>query len=64
MEAVIQHDRADLATWLPLEYELQFAYGREQVQCSQYTKALKQEVDKLTEQKIKEAERTNPSGRR
>lgn len=64
MEAVIQHDRADLATWLPLEYELQFAYGREQVQCSQYTKALKQEVDKLTEQRIQEAERANPFGHR
>ena len=27
LEAVIQHDEADISTWLPLEYELQLTYG-------------------------------------
>lgn len=27
MEAVIQHNEADIRTWLPLEYELQLSYG-------------------------------------
>lgn len=27
LEAVIQHNEADVATWLPLEHELQLSYG-------------------------------------
>ena len=27
MEAVIQHNESDIATWLPLEYDLQLRYG-------------------------------------
>lgn len=57
MEAVIQHDRADLSTWLPLEYDLQYDYGKEQVQFSAYTQALKEEVDRLTTQRIQEGQR-------
>ena len=30
LEAVIQHNEADISTWLPLEYELQLTYGKEQ----------------------------------
>ena len=26
MEALIQHNEADIATWLPLEYDLQMTY--------------------------------------
>lgn len=52
MEAVIQHNMSDIKTWLPLEYDLQRTYGREQVQFSEVTKALKVEVDRQTEAKI------------
>ena len=52
MEAVIQHDESDLSTWLPLEYELQFKYGTENVQFSEYMKNLKAEIDKITQNKI------------
>ena len=52
MEAVIQHDESDLSTWLPLEYELQFNYGTENVQFSEYMKNLKAEIDKITQNKI------------
>lgn len=52
MEAVIQHDESDLSTWIPLEYELQFKYGLENVQFSDYMKNLKTEIDKITKGKI------------
>jgi len=52
MEAVIQHDESDLSTWLPLEYDLQLKYGKENVQFSEYTKNLKAEIDKMTVAKI------------
>ena len=34
LEALIQHNESDLSTWLPLEYDLQFTYGQEQMQFS------------------------------
>lgn len=52
LEAVIQHDESDLSTWIPLEYELQFKYGLENVQFSDYMKNLKSEIDKITKSKI------------
>lgn len=54
MEAVIQHDESDISTWLPLEYDLQLQYGKENVQFSSYMKALKEEVDAVTLKKIAE----------
>lgn len=52
MEAVIQHDESDISTWIPLEYELQFKYGLENVQFSDYMKNLKTEIDIITKSKI------------
>ena len=52
IEAVIQHDEADLSTWLPLEYDLQLEYGKENMEFSEYMKALKAEVDQMTKNKI------------
>lgn len=56
MEAVIQHNEADIATWLPLEYDLQLTYGKEQVEFSPYMKALKAEIDQWTEEKIEDVQ--------
>ncbi len=53
LEAVIQHNEADLSTWLPLEYALQLTYGKEQVQFSEYLKELKAAIDQVTEDKIR-----------
>lgn len=58
MEALIQHNEADISTWLPLEYELNLVYGTEQVQFSEYFKKLKEEInqdtlDKIAEEKAK-----------
>jgi len=54
LEAVIQHDESDIATWLPLEYDLQLAYGADKVAFSPYLRALKAEIDDMTRRKIAE----------
>lgn len=52
MEAVIQHNESDIATWLPLEYELQYEHGRQQTQFSPWLRELKAAVDAWTTEKI------------
>lgn len=52
LEAVIQHNESDLATWLPLEYDLQLRYGAENVQFSPYLQNLKREIGNWTRRKI------------
>lgn len=56
MEAVIQHNESDIATWLPLEYELQYNHGRQQVQFSPWLRQLKAAVDEWTTEKIRQAD--------
>ncbi len=51
LEAVISHNESDISTWLPLEYDLQLTYGRENVQFSEYLKALKADIDAWTREK-------------
>lgn len=52
LEAVIQHNSADITTWIPLEYELQLTYGKDKVAFSPYLQELKAEIDKQTRAKI------------
>ncbi|CEH36195.1 HD domain-containing protein [Romboutsia lituseburensis] len=52
LEAVIQHNEADISTWIPLEYDLQFTYGADKIEFSSYLKDLKKEIDKRTTEKI------------
>ena len=59
LEAVISHNESDISTWLPLEYDLQLTYGAENVQFSEYLKALKAEIDHWTKEKIDEASGEN-----
>jgi len=54
MEAVIQHNESDIATWLPLEYDLQLRYGAENVKFSPWFQSLKAEIDDWTRRKIAE----------
>ena len=53
MEAVVQHNEADISTWLPLEYDLQLTHGEESVSHFGYTRRLKEECNKITLDKIK-----------
>lgn len=53
MEAVMQHNSANLSTWLDLEYELNKTYGEEDAGFSEYTKKLRKRLKEITEEKIK-----------
>ncbi len=55
LEAVIQHNESDIATWLPLEYDLQLIYGAENVTFSPWFQELKAEIDSWTRRKIQES---------
>lgn len=52
LEAVIQHNEADISTWLPLEYDLQMSYGGKEAMFSDYFMRLKEEINNRTREKI------------
>lgn len=58
LEAVIAHDEADIATWLPLEYDLQYTYAQKATAFSPWLEALRREVDAETDRKIRAAGQT------
>ena len=60
LEAVVQHNEADLATWLPLEYQLQRTYGADKVGFSPYLRQLKAAIDEETCAKIAAAPAARP----
>ena len=53
LEALIQHNEADLSTWLPLEYELQLTYGEKETRDIPYMAALRERVNRDSVEKIK-----------
>ena len=56
LEALIQHDEADISTWLPLEYDLQLTYGADLMDLSPWLRSLRDEVDRVTREKIAAAQ--------
>ena len=52
LEAIVSHNESSLSTWLPLEYDLQFTYGRESTRFSPYLTALRERIDHQTRDKI------------
>ena len=54
-EAVMQHNESDIASWLPLEYDLQLAYGEREADAFPYTRALKDALNAWTRKKIENA---------
>ncbi len=54
LEALISHNESDLSTWLPLEYDLQLTYGKENMEFSKTLVEIRKYVDDWTLQKIKE----------
>ena len=44
LEALIQHNEADLSTWIPLEYDFQMTYGTEECSFSKNMKSLRDMV--------------------
>ena len=53
LEALIQHNEADISTWLPLEYDLQLTYGEKDVSFSSYLKELRRQVNLDSIEKMK-----------
>ena len=53
MEAVIQHNEADISIWLPLEYDLQFTYGEKETAFSDATRNLKKRANEDSVAKMK-----------
>ena len=52
LEALIQHNEADINTWLPLEYDLQMTYGNDKVAFSDYLTRLQDAVREDSVRKI------------
>ena len=61
IEALISHNESDLDTWLPLEYDLQYTYGKKEMDQIPYMQKLRQAVDAWTTEKINE-NRTSGKG--
>ena len=56
LEAVIQHNESDIATWEPHEYELNRTYAYDRVAFSEYMQALRAAIRRDTEAKIAQSE--------
>lgn len=56
LEALVQHNISDLATWTPREYELNKTYADDRVAFSEYLKALREEIRRDTLKKLGEQE--------
>lgn len=52
LEALIQHNEADLATWLPLERNLQMTYGTEECSFHDYIQRLRDTVREDSRRKL------------
>jgi putative hydrolase of HD superfamily len=52
LEALITHNESPISTWLPLEYDLQMTYGKDNMKCHPYFEKLRQAVDAWTIHKI------------
>lgn len=54
LEAVIQHNEADLSTWIEREYSLNLTYGEDKAAFSPYLTALRQAIREDTAAKLQE----------
>lgn len=55
LEALIQHNESDIATWSENEYALNMTYADDKVAFSQYLKELREVIREETKRKIAEA---------
>ncbi len=53
LEAIISHNESDIDTWLDLEYDLQYSYGKKECSFSDYLIKLHETIDQWTDDKIK-----------
>ena len=57
LETLVQHNEAEISTWLPLEYEKNLTYGREYTAFSEKLEALRREICADTLEKIRRSEK-------
>ena len=62
LEAVIQHNESDIATWIPIEYTLNLDYGMENAAEFPFLRELRALMHADTQRKIEEAKRTGEKG--
>lgn len=55
MEAIVQHNEADISTWLPLEYTENIRYGEKEVAFSEFFTSLKKALNEDSLKKIDDA---------
>lgn len=55
METLIQHNEADISTWLPLEYKENLVYGEKEAAFSEFTEALRLEINRMSLEKMRDA---------
>ena len=60
LEALIQHNEADLVTWLPLEYDLQMTYGTKECSFDPYMNGLREVVREDSRRKAEEGGHSIP----
>ena len=60
LEALIQHNESDIATWSDNEFELNMHYADDKVAFSLYLRALREEIRQDTAAKISKADRREP----
>ncbi len=60
IDAVMEHNEADISSWLPLEYELQVTYGREEAKAFPFTEEWREAVVRATMEKIADS-RSQPA---
>jgi len=56
IEGLIQHNEADLSTWIEREYELNLTYGVEESEIDPLLKDLRNQVKEVAQRKMKEKE--------
>lgn len=54
LEALVQHNISDLATWIPREFELNMTYADDKVVFSEYLTGVRQEIREDTMKKLEE----------
>lgn len=55
MEAIVQHNEADISTWLPLEYTENITYGEKEVAFSEFFTSLKKALNEDSLKKIEKS---------
>ncbi len=57
LEVLIQHNEADIKTWVPEEFDMALTYGKKFTDYHPFVKKIRAVVDKLSTEKMAQAKR-------